>query len=363
MPPRRCAGVGRRVSAGVVVRDRGARGLRVACRPGDGGGDGEVAVHGPQLGRFSRRLGGWASSHSCSARATTSRSGRPMRRATRAASSCSTFTRPAPTFTRTARPSTSTGSTLAGLRPALQRWPRTPSDPVSAMSSRPPAGQRRIGQGADGVGGPALLHDDRRDPGVVGAGVEQRGDGVGQHLAGGVVDVDLEQHDRLAVGAARPARVADHDLDHVGALAEVGRPAPKPMRPMVIAGIGPHPVPVGGQQRGAGRRGQLDGHVEPVGRGAGQQLDDGRGRDRAAGRGRRAPCRCRGPPALASTSSTPSTSSAAQVPTTSTMASMPPTSWKWTLSGGRRWRRPSASASRRRWPAPGAAPGRAAAPR
>ena len=48
---------------------------------------------------------------------------------------------------------------------------------------------------------------------------------------------------------------------------------------------------------------------------------------------------------LASTSSTPSTSSAAQVPTTSMMASMPPTSWKWTLSGGRRCRWPSATAS------------------
>ena len=48
---------------------------------------------------------------------------------------------------------------------------------------------------------------------------------------------------------------------------------------------------------------------------------------------------------LECTSSTPSTSSAAHVPTTSTMASRPPTSWKWTCSGGRRWRRPSASAS------------------
>ena len=47
---------------------------------------------------------------------------------------------------------------------------------------------------------------------------------------------------------------------------------------------------------------------------------------------------------LDATSSMPSTSRAAQVPTTSMMASMPPTSWKWTCSGGRRCRWPSARA-------------------
>ena len=44
---------------------------------------------------------------------------------------------------------------------------------------------------------PTLLHDDRGDPGVMGPGVEQGLDGVGQDLAGGVVEVGLEQHDRL----------------------------------------------------------------------------------------------------------------------------------------------------------------------
>ena len=48
---------------------------------------------------------------------------------------------------------------------------------------------------------------------------------------------------------------------------------------------------------------------------------------------------------LAQTWSMPRISRAAQVPTTSTMASTPPTSWKWTCSGGRRWSRPSTSAS------------------
>ena len=45
------------------------------------------------------------------------------------------------------------------------------------------------------------------------------------------------------------------------------------------------------------------------------------------------------------TSSTPRTSSAAAVPTTSMIVSCDPTSWKWTCDGGRRWSRPSTSAS------------------
>ena len=151
--------------------------------------------------------------------------GRRGRRATRAASSCSTLTRPGLTLTRTGSPSTSTSLIVAG------RGQRSSVVPAHAERAglggqhrpRPASAERRVGQGADRVGGPALLHHDRRDPGVVGAGVEQRGDGVGQHLAGGVVDVGLEQHDGLA-RRRRPVgrrRRAQHDLGDVGPAVEL----------------------------------------------------------------------------------------------------------------------------------------------
>ena len=125
-------------------------------------------------------------------------------------------------------------------------------------------------------------------------------------------------------------------------------PAPKPVRSMVIAGSGPKPVaraasraaPVGVVSSTPTSR-PVGGRCTP--RAARRPPAPGWG----AGRGRRGPCPCRWPPRTACTSSTPSTSRAAQVPTTSTMASSPPTSWKWTCSGGRRWSRPSASASAR----------------
>ena len=178
-----------------------------------------------------------------------------------------------------------------------RRWPRTPSEPVSAVSTAGHlAGQRGIGQGADRVGRPALLHDDGGDPGVVGAGLEQRADGVGQRLAGGVVDVDLEQHDGLAGRSARPdRRRRSPPGSGWGARRDRPEPAPKPVRSMVMAGIGPHWV-----TRAASRAAPVgvvssSGHVELVGGRAAQQLDHRRGRDRAAVRGRRAPCRCRWP--------------------------------------------------------------------
>ena len=68
----------------------------------------------PPSGRSPRRRA------SASASDSTSRRGTPARRATRAASSCSTLTRPGLTFTRTGRPSTSTVVDRRGPRPALE---------------------------------------------------------------------------------------------------------------------------------------------------------------------------------------------------------------------------------------------------
>ena len=77
------------------------------------------------------------------------------------------------------------------------------------------------------------------------------GDGVGQRLAGGVVDVGLEQDDRLARrrrGSA--AALAEHHLGDVGQAVDARRsPAPKPVAAIVMGGSGPE-----GRRRWPARR-------------------------------------------------------------------------------------------------------------
>ena len=51
----------------------------------------------------------------------------------------------------------------------------------------------------DGVRRAALLHHDWGDPRVVGAGLEERPDGVRQNFARDIVDVGFEEHDRLTL--------------------------------------------------------------------------------------------------------------------------------------------------------------------
>ena len=123
-------------------------------------------------------------------------------------------------------------------------------------------------------------------------------------------------------------------------------PAPNPVASMRMAGSGPHPtrwrpaVPrpsVSSARRGRRPRRSARPASMPRPRGPGW----------GAGRGRPGSSRCRWPPGWHARRRSPSTSRAAAVPTTSTMASSPPTSWKWTCSGGRRWSRPSTSASAR----------------
>ena len=116
--------------------------------------------------------------------------GRPPRRRRRRARA---WRGPAATLTRTGWPPTSTvtSSRRCGQRRTVAA--RTPRLPVSASST---AATRSTSAGStracDGVRRAALLHHDRRRPGVVGAGGEQGGDRVGEDLAGDVVDVDLE---------------------------------------------------------------------------------------------------------------------------------------------------------------------------
>ena len=106
-------------------------GIRPSCRvaaPDRAAGSGQVVVVvvGRVAGGRGRARSGTGSGTirserrpASSASEITSRSGSPTRPATRAASSCSTFTRPGLTFTRTGKPATSTVSVCAGRRPAV----------------------------------------------------------------------------------------------------------------------------------------------------------------------------------------------------------------------------------------------------
>ena len=158
---------------------------------------------------------------------------------------------------------------------------------------------------------------------------------VGEDLAGGVVDVGLQQHDRLPAGhaelASRPGAggvASDHHLHAFGRPSISRLPAPNPLASMRMAGSGPQADTV------AARRAAPVGvvssmrHVDAGGWAPLEQADD-RGASRV---GEQAVGRPTMPVPLATelerTSSMPSTSRAATVPTTSTMASRPPTSWK-----------------------------------
>ncbi len=109
-------------------------------------------------------------------------------------------------------------------------------------------------------------------------GGQQLGHRVGQGLAGGVVHVDFDQHDRLTGGEVRGS-VSDDHLGEVGPLTQIGGPGAEPGP---VDGHGGHRPPFGdqgGQQRGPRGRGQLDRDVELVGRRSPQQLDHGRSGD------------------------------------------------------------------------------------
>jgi hypothetical protein len=123
--------------------------------------------------------------------------------------------------------------------------------------------------------------------------------------------------------------LTDDDLRAVGQLVDLARSPAEPTAGHHHGRHGPERCGQRGQQRGAGRRGELHPRGAPVGRHALEQADGGRRRDWEAGRAPCAPSRCRWPRRRRDLVD-PSTSSAATVPTMSMMASCPPTSWKWT---------------------------------
>ena len=282
-----------------------------------------------------------------------SRSGRPVRRAAAATSSCSALTRPAADLDpdELAVDHDRSIDRAAGHRSAMVI--RTPSDPVVGPQDRRGASGTpdRVAQDVDHVARAALLHDHRatarrrgprrraarRPRGPAARRWRRRGWPRARPPAG---------RRRRPVAAGRAARPGpDHHLGAVGQLLELAGAGPEALGRDPHGRHGPEARRQGGQQGGPGGGGQLDRQVPPPGRDPLAAAPPRPAPGWAAGRGRPAPCRSRWPPALARTSSTPRTSRAAAVPTTSMMVSWPPTSWKWTWSTGRRWRPASTSAS------------------
>ena len=138
----------------------------------------------------------------------------------------------------------------------------------------------RISQRAHDVSGSALLHDDRCEPGVMSARIEQRINGIGQRFAGDIVNVCLEQHDRLTLDRWQIRTRTDHDTREIRSIAKVGCACTETSR---RDGHGRHWTPlhnVRGQQRCAGWCGEFARNVEAVGRRIGQQRNDCRNRNR-----------------------------------------------------------------------------------
>ena len=98
----------------------------------------------------------------------TSRSGRPSAPAATATSSCSAFTRPSATFIRTVLAVDVDRLEATGRWPALDAVGPHPERPGLLPQDPPQRGQAGgVGQHGHHVPGPALLHHDRHQPGVV----------------------------------------------------------------------------------------------------------------------------------------------------------------------------------------------------
>ena len=127
--------------------------------------------------------------------------------------------------------------------------------------------RRRVGRDQHGqrVRRPALLHQDRGQPGVRGAGVEQGRDHGRPEPRVEVVDVGLEQ--QRAVGPVVVEPVAGSRRAAAArwrAPPGRGRRRRRRSRSTVIAGCGPYAVASVVEQRGAGRRAQLDASPGPA---------------------------------------------------------------------------------------------------
>ena len=127
---------------------------------------------------------------------------------------------------------------------------RTPIVEVSRRRRRRTASRRSGATSTERVcAGPALLHEDRGQPGVGGAGLEQRGEDVRPQPRVEVVDVGLE-HDRAASGRpTRPWPVAQDEPHDVGAgVGVAGARRRSPTAATVIGGSGPQRGREGGSR-------------------------------------------------------------------------------------------------------------------
>ena len=99
-------------------------------------------------------------------------------------------------------------------------------------------GAVRVAQHAEGVRGPALLHDDRYEPRVGGTAPQEPGQDLGPQAGVEVIDVGLEQDDRLGGGSAGSDGVSAPTRTRTTfARPGVSRlPAPTPTSSTVIAG-------------------------------------------------------------------------------------------------------------------------------
>ena len=199
-------------------------------------------------------------------------------------------------------------------------------------------GGRRLDAARDKrVRRPALLHQDRRQPGVGGTGVEQ----PLQDHAATAAGRGRRRWSRAAAACGRglgsSCADADEEPQHVRVAAEVAAAGSRrrPGRPSSSAAV-PQLVTQCDEQRGAGRRAQLAVGRAGVRRDAAEQLDDGRRRDAASRRGSSRRCRSRPRRGSSTISSARGATKPAQTPTMSAIASSAPTSWKCTSSRGRR---------------------------
>ena len=151
------------------------------------------------------------------------------------------------TFMRTVMPSTVTSSELARPPASARRpWRARPGCRSPARSrARSASTCGGVGQHVEHVPGPALLHGDRADPGVEGAGVEGGGDGVARAAR------RSRRRGWSRAGApaapARRRRCGDAPADRPpgcssGRSSSSPAPPPKPDAATVMAGSGPNDV-------------------------------------------------------------------------------------------------------------------------
>jgi hypothetical protein len=122
-----------------------------------------------------------------------------------------------------------------------------------------------------GVGRPALLHEDRGEPGVGGARLQERRDDVGPQPRVEVVDVGLDDQGRG--GGLDGGRGADQQPDDVRVALGVASARADPDDVDRHRGLGAELVRQHRQQGGSGGRGQLEVDRAAVRRQAAQQLD------------------------------------------------------------------------------------------